>query len=72
LQHLAQNEIGQGEPLSLQVPIQPQGLEILNAPQIIDPHGRVDNHHSLFWPKPGEAQLTKVTLPSNLASHRAD
>src|ERR1039458_703284 len=45
LQYLAEDEICQPEPLPLQFAIHPACFRVFDAAQIIDPHGRVNNHH---------------------------
>jgi hypothetical protein len=51
LQYLAKNEVRQSEPLPLQFAIQPTCFWVLGAPQIIDPHGCVDDDHSRPTPE---------------------
>lgn len=45
LQHLAQDEIREAQPLPLQLAVQPPRFWILGAAQVVEPHGRVNDDH---------------------------
>src|SRR6476620_5775244 len=48
LQHLAKDDVCQSETLTIEFSIQPVGLGIGRALQVVDPDGGVDNHHVYF------------------------
>ena len=48
LKHLAQDDIGQGEPLVIEFRVQPFGFGILYAMEIVNPNRRVDDDHGLL------------------------
>ena len=45
LQNLAQNQIRQPQPLTVNFTVQPIGLGIQHAAQVVDPYGRINDHH---------------------------
>src|SRR4030095_6448394 len=45
LEHLAENQISEPEALTLQLSVNPIGLGIRDAAEVIDPNGGVDDHH---------------------------
>jgi len=44
LEHLAENQISEPEALTLQLSVNPIGLGIRDAAEVVDPNGSVDDH----------------------------
>ena len=67
LQHLAEDEIDQSKSLALEFGVQPVGLGILRALEVVDPHRAVDDNH----PLPGQSLETRdveIPIPGDLAA----
>src|SRR5580704_59487 len=69
LQHFAQNQIGQTDPLQRHLAVKPLSFCIGIATEIVNPNGRVHDHHSnnpLLRPRRDSARFpSHFTLPRN-------
>ncbi len=72
LQDLAQDEDRQAETLAANLHVQPIGLHIFEAAEVIDPHGCVDNDHVALFRDAPQSRGGEIPFPGDLAPQAAD
>jgi hypothetical protein len=68
LKHFAQNQIRESKALRRHFVIQPGGLRVLDASQVIDQYGRVDNYHDELTADAVQTGLVEIALPLHFSA----
>ena len=66
LQHLAQDDVGQAQTLTIELVVEPVSFRVPYAAEIVHTHRSVDDHHARLLRGATEARSLEITVPYHL------
>jgi len=72
LQHFTEDDVGQRETLPIQFVIQPVGLGIPCAAQVVDPDRCIDDDHAKLSGDPRQTRRIEISLPRHRSAQAPD